>query len=462
MIHFKHQQRRKFFAVADFISVCLAIGLALQIRRSVPIPIFEGLLPLGNMGGFSSLTMPAVALAAIFVLTQYVLGIYDLWHTSSLETWIKRLLPTNVFMVGIAFSYLYLTQNFSFPRSLLAAVFCTNYFLSTSWRVVYFSFTSRSASEVVLVGTSAQVSKIAREFENPPFANHIMVKAVFVVDTEHYRSGNGYPIFAISAFDDYSKLNPYHSVILAPSDYHQLTYTQIISAARRGVAIYAIPTVYEILLGRLNHLRINDLPLLELRLNPPSDAQLVVKRAFDLIMSASMILILSIPMMIVALLVKLTSSGPILYLQERIGKDGRPFTIYKFRSMVVNAESKTGAVLAAKNDPRVTPFGHFMRITRLDELPQLFNILRGEMSFVGPRPERPVFVRQFEEEIVGYRERARIRPGVTGLAQVSGGYETTPEIKIKYDLSYVANQNFALDLKILVRTCKIICSRSGQ
>jgi exopolysaccharide biosynthesis polyprenyl glycosylphosphotransferase len=462
MIHFKHQQRRKYFALADFVSVCLAIGLALQIRRTVPLPIFEGLLPEGSTGGFESLTIPTLCVAGIFILTQYVLGIYDLWHTYSTNLWAKRLLPSNIFLIGLIFTYLYSSQNFSFPRSLLAVVLLINFFITVMWRVTYFARTSRSASDVVIVGMSDQVAKIAYEFTDVPFVHHIRIKAAFLIDAQQASYSNGYKVLPISSFDEYSRLNPYQSVILAPSGYHQETYTQIISAARRGVAIYAIPTVYEILLGRLNHLRINDLPLLELRVNPPSETQQALKRMLDITLAALLLIFLATPMALVAIIIKLTSPGPIFFSQQRVGRNGRPFRIFKFRSMVNKADSIFGLYQATKVDPRVTPFGRLMRTTRFDELPQLWNILRGEMSFIGPRPLIKEEVTKYEAEVVGFKERNRIRPGVTGLAQVSGGYETSPDIKLKYDLAYVAHQNITLDLQILFRTIKTVISRAGQ
>jgi exopolysaccharide biosynthesis polyprenyl glycosylphosphotransferase len=328
--------------------------------------------------------------------------------------------------------------------------------------MIYFTLTSRTASDVVLVGTTDQVRQIAMEFTHLPFVNHINVKAAFLVDSPAISHEGGYPIFPIEAFDEYSRINPYHSVILAPSGYHQQAYTQILGAARRGVAIYAIPTVYEILLGRLNHLRINDLPLLELRINPSSDTQQFIKRGFDITLAVVLLVLLAIPMFIVSTLIKLTSKGPVLFTQQRIGRNGRPFRIYKFRSMVDKADSIYGIYQAKKADPRITALGRFLRMTRIDELPQLWNILRGDMSFIGPRPLVAEEVSRFEAEVTGFRERTRIRPGVTGLAQVSGGYETCAEIKLKYDLAYVAHQNMTLDMQILFRTIKTVITRAGQ
>ena len=154
------------------------------------------------------------------------------------------------------------------------------------------------------------------------------------------------------------------------------------------------------------------------------------------------------------------SGLPVLYHQVRLGKGMRPFTTYKFRTMVKDAE-KEGAQFAAVGDPRVTGIGRLLRSARIDELPQLFNVAKGDMSFVGPRPERPEFVRQFIDEDPLYVERYRVRPGITGLAQVSAHYATTAAVKLRFDLMYVYHQSFALDVRILLRTVQVVLTGKG-
>jgi lipopolysaccharide/colanic/teichoic acid biosynthesis glycosyltransferase len=171
--------------------------------------------------------------------------------------------------------------------------------------------------------------------------------------------------------------------------------------------------------------------------------------------------ILSPVLLLSALAVLLTMGWPVLYVQERSGRHLRPFKLLKFRTMVRDAERESGPVLATEDDTRVTPVGRFLRTYRLDELPQLFNILAGQMSFVGPRPERPYFTDRFCTEIPGYRERFRIKPGVTGLAQVSGDYATTPERKLKYDLIYLYHQTLSMDLQIVVDTVRVVLTGRG-
>ena len=163
--------------------------------------------------------------------------------------------------------------------------------------------------------------------------------------------------------------------------------------------------------------------------------------------------------------IKATSRGSIFFGQERVGLDGVPFTLFKFRTMVPDAEAATGPKWATSDDPRITKVGRILRKTRIDELPQLLNVLKGEMSLIGPRPERPVFVEQFEREIPYYRERVGVRPGITGWAQVRQGYAASAEEtkeKLAYDLFYLKNQSFMLDLMIAVMTAKKVLRGGGQ
>lgn len=185
-----------------------------------------------------------------------------------------------------------------------------------------------------------------------------------------------------------------------------------------------------------------------------------VKRLTDIIVSLLVAVLGLLPMAIITLLIKLDSKGPVIFKQERLGKDGKLFTMYKFRSMHVDAE-QDGPKWADKEDERCTKVGSFLRKTRLDELPQFWNILKGEMSLVGPRPERPFFYDEFETYIHGFRNRLAVRPGLTGWAQVSGGYDLKPEEKIVYDMEYIAKMSVRMDLRCMVRTVRLIFTHEG-
>ena len=184
------------------------------------------------------------------------------------------------------------------------------------------------------------------------------------------------------------------------------------------------------------------------------------KRFADVVLSLAGLLVLWLPMLLIALAVRMDSPGPALFAQERLGKDGKPFTMYKFRSMCLNAEAN-GPQWAAKNDCRCTKVGRFLRKSRMDELPQLWNILKGEMSFVGPRPERSCFYDEFETYIPHFRKRLLVCPGLTGLAQVNGGYELKPEEKIVYDMEYIAKRSVKMDLYCIFKTVKVVFFHDG-
>lgn len=187
---------------------------------------------------------------------------------------------------------------------------------------------------------------------------------------------------------------------------------------------------------------------------------LACKRLFDIIFSI-VAGVLAFPLMLViSLIIKSESRGKVLYIQERVGKDGEEFNMLKFRTMVENAE-KEYPVWADENDPRCTKVGKMLRKYRLDELPQLWNIFVGHMSFVGPRPERRYFYNQFEEYIPGFSNRLKVKPGLTGLAQVSGGYYLLPEEKIIYDMEYIKTRSFWCDVKIILRTVRVVFKKEG-
>lgn len=185
-----------------------------------------------------------------------------------------------------------------------------------------------------------------------------------------------------------------------------------------------------------------------------------IKRMFDFCASFVALIILALPMLIIAIAIRWDSKGPIIYCQKRLGLDGKQFTLYKFRSMRQDAE-KNGVKWADEHDNRVTKVGRYLRDHRLDEFPQFLNILFGQMSFVGPRPERKCFYDEFEQYIVGFSQRLKVVPGLTGLAQISGGYDLKPEEKIQYDVRYIMTRSLWLDLKIIFKTIFIVFNRNG-
>ncbi len=239
----------------------------------------------------------------------------------------------------------------------------------------------------------------------------------------------------------------------------------IAACDRLGVTIKIVPDLYQIISGQVKTASIYGFPLVEINPTLMTEWEKRVKRLMDIVISL-FLLIISLPIIIItAILIKLDSKGPVLYKQERVGLNGKLFNVLKFRSMVNDAEKQTGPVWAGKDDPRVTKVGRFIRKVRIDELPQMYNVLKGEMSLVGPRPERPKFVEQFAKEIPLYKRRLLVKPGLTGWAQVKHKYDESIEdvkTKLKYDLFYIENQTLRMDLKILFRTIFVVLLGKGH
>lgn len=185
-----------------------------------------------------------------------------------------------------------------------------------------------------------------------------------------------------------------------------------------------------------------------------------VKRTFDVLSCGAALVVLSPVMLYCAVRIKSESEGPVFYAQRRVGKDGRVFKIYKFRSMYTDAEAR-GAQWAQDHDPRVTPFGAFMRKTRLDEIPQFWNVVKGDMSLIGPRPERPGFCDEFERRIHGWHYRTLVRPGISGLAQVTGGYDLLPKEKVQFDLRYIETRSLVQDVVLMLKTLGVVSTGDG-
>ncbi len=220
--------------------------------------------------------------------------------------------------------------------------------------------------------------------------------------------------------------------------------------------IYLLPSVTDILISKSHEIQIGDTVVIMGKNLGLSPEQRFIKRALDLVVSGIMLIFASPFMLGTALAIKLYDGGSILYKQERLTLDGKRFYVYKFRSMIENAEGKSGAVLAAKSDSRITPVGKVIRACRLDELPQLINVLKGDMSLVGPRPERPEIAEQYYETLPEFAYRLKTKAGLTGYAQLYGKYNTTPADKLKMDLIYIESYSIWLDIKLLILTFKIL------
>lgn len=253
----------------------------------------------------------------------------------------------------------------------------------------------------------------------------------------------------------FPQIDQYDGIIVGDMPSHERNLIIKYCFAKR-IRTYSVPKISDILLRSSVDLNLFDSPLLLSRNTGLTVEQMFCKRLFDITLSIIGLVVTSPIFLLIAISIKLTDRGPVFYKQTRLTKDGNLFEIYKFRTMIQNAEKYSGAVLASEHDPRILPVGRLLRATRLDELPQIFNILKGEMSIVGPRPERPELAAEIEREIPEFSYRLKVKAGLTGYAQVYGKYNTTSYDKLKLDLTYIRNYSIFLDLKLIFMTPKIM------
>ncbi|MDE6519647.1 MAG: sugar transferase [Ruminococcus sp.] len=247
----------------------------------------------------------------------------------------------------------------------------------------------------------------------------------------------------------------YEGVIICDISAEQRNY-YLKFCFENSIRSYIAPKISDIIIRGADDIRLFDTPLLLCRNYGLDFEQRFLKRAFDIVFSVITLILLSPFMILSAIAIKIYDGGTVFYKQKRLTIDGREFYIYKFRSMIADAEKSGTPQLASENDPRITPVGKILRSTKLDELPQLLNILKGEMSVVGPRPERPELTKLYKQEMPEFEFRLKVKAGLTGYAQVTGVYDTTPYDKLKMDLMYIENYSFRMDLQIILMTIKIM------
>ena len=324
----------------------------------------------------------------------------------------------------------------------------------------------------LIVGWAEKAFQLYDMVQNNPALGHkiigfIRMEQKKTMPRSKPESYKGIPVIGyLDTLSDIIVQKQIRSVLIGLDSTHHKALMEIIHRCDSpNVHVRIMPDLYDIVSGQARISSIYGLPLMEVHPELLKTWESFAKRFLDLLTSLS-ILILTLPLwMIIAAMIKLNSHGPVLYRQIRVGKDGRHFKMLKFRSMKTDAEKHTGPVWAGRNDPRVTKVGRFLRKTHLDELPQFLNVVKGDMSLVGPRPERPFFVEKLSKEIPLYKHRHRVKPGITGWAQVKYKYDENIEDvrnKIKYDLFYIENNSWRLDLKILFNTVYVMVAGKGH
>ncbi|MBS4036026.1 MAG: sugar transferase [Ignavibacterium sp.] len=262
-----------------------------------------------------------------------------------------------------------------------------------------------------------------------------------------------------------SKYNVQEIIIALEKDNHDVLVEVISKTEGKGIKLKIVPDLYEILSGQARTSQIYGMPLIDIMPELMPEWEKKLKRLLDIVISF-ILLVIGLPVVIIsAIAIKLDSKGPVFFKQERSGMNGKSFKMVKFRSMYQDAEKLTGPVWSQKDDPRITKVGRIIRKLRIDEIPQMYNVLKGEMSLVGPRPERPFFVEKLSEQIPYYKRRLKVRPGITGWAQVKHKYDESIEdvkIKLRYDLFYIENMSIRMDMKILFRTIFVVIFGKGH
>lgn len=457
--------------------LAVALGsfyLAFLVRTQVNLPFTRSLLP-GDRVDLFATDWGLVVLSLLLLL--YFFGFYDPpLPRPGIE--IARGLTTVVTLQGLALAGVYFLTHRVFPRSVLVLFVLVELPVLVLWRWLTERLRSVELRRVAIVGTGPAARELAATLDEHRY--HGLVVAGFVrapFDEDHeidldrgFEEGSaveGTPAGPLlGTVDDVPRLladGDIDDVILVTGrrEWRSRLLDQLAGTRPAHSSVLLLPGPFDSLIGRMRYRWVHDLPVIEVMGEEDWRRRLPWKRTFDLAASALM-LIPALPVMaMVALSVRLSSPGPILYRQARIGRDRQPFELLKFRTMREDAEPEGAEVLAQPDDPRLTPAGAFLRRYRLDELPQLFNVLGGSMSLVGPRPERPGFVERFLREIPGYAERFALPPGLTGLAQINGEYHSSAQNKLRYDLAYLANRSLWLDFSILLRTVKIVLTSRG-
>lgn len=418
----------RFKAIVDAILIMAAFLMAYLVR-------FSGNIPPANFAPFKAF-WPAIILMGLASL--WLVGLYeDRRRRRSELLW---LIGLSSFLTMLSTTgLLYLVGSHSFPRTVLVLyVFAATFFLFV-WR--FFLSNMHEVKRVLLIGEDGEVQTIIPKFES--FIGEQSFQIVEILTTKELplkpQQVNGVDIICISA----SVPNGLREEIM-------------IDALQWGIELYLIPRVHEIMLQGAESSRLDDSLYFRIKPLDWDPVQRFIKRAFDIVLALTGFLLGWWLFPIIALAIRLDSPGPVFYSQVRAGRDNRLFKIHKFRTMVDGAERLTGPVMASVNDSRITKVGSFLRKTRLDELPQLWNVLKGEMSFVGPRPERPNFIQEFARTHPSYSYRMKVKPGITGLAQVKGNYSTDFRDKLKFDLLYIRNYSILLDLQIMANTLRVI------
>ncbi len=412
-------------------------------------------------------------LRIIALLAWILIGLYfqDLYSNFRIRSRFVLLQQVSL-VLGTAFLFQALVSyglpQLLLPRSVMMVGSLLVIAAVPAWRYVYSHLVvqEHSTERLLFLGASPLSQEIAHRLdERTELGNTVVGFLAEQAELEslpsHWRLGS--PEDLAGAVE---RIKPDKVVVGFVERRQRMPVQELLRISFTGIRVEEAATTYESVLQRVSTMQLRPSQLIFSRELGPKPSKLKLQSAYSRLLAAIALVLVGPIMLIVAVLVRLTSPGAALYSQCRVGLRGEPFTVYKFRSMRHDAEAATGAVWASRGDPRITPFGRFLRKSRLDELPQLFNVLKGEMSIVGPRPERPEFVATLSEQIPFFPHRHCVRPGITGWAQINHKYGDTladTVTKLEFDLYYIKNLSPMLDFYIMIQTVKVmLLSRGAQ
>ncbi len=415
--------------------------------------------------------LPFTLIFAIWLIIFYISGIYSLQIAKNNTTFYSTLFKALGWCVGIAIAYFYILKPGIAPKTNLFLELIILIVLFVAWRQIFNLLVKIKPwqNNILIIGLSDLTLKLAKEINSKP---QLGFKVVAIISDNsqnlHNYSQDSHLIEIINpphSFAGLVKIKKIKSIITAlnPHQNPELV-NKLYECIPLKISFWDLPSFVEKFTNRIPVDTIGQIWFLENLKESQKIIFEIVKRFMDILFSI-VLLILSLPFLpFIYAIVKLNSPGDFLFTQQRTGKRGKKFLAVKIRTMSKNAEIN-GPQWAIKNDPRITRSGRFMRKTRIDEIPQLINVLRGEMSFIGPRPERPEFIEKLEKKIPYYNERLLVKPGLTGWAQINfpyGASEKDALEKLQYDLYYIKNRSFILDISILLKTIKTVLSGGGQ
>jgi len=416
----------------------------------------------GHLSLQSYLLFLVFAVIPTYLILYFAFGLYRPRRTyKNIFSEATQIIKVNLvaFIVLVAILFIINQPNFSRIMLFLLAIIAT--FLGIIERFIIRSFlkkiriNNRNLKHILIVGDNDLAYSFAEKIRDNPYLGFSVNG--FLGRSEHVgmKIAGSEVIGAFGDLDDVLEKNRFDRVVLAiPLKYYYRINELVESCERVGIKAEIIPDYIRYFPAQPSVDMIEDIPIINIRYVPLDDEfNKFLKYSSDYIISIIAIVITSPIMVLTAIAIKLTSRGPIIFKQERIGHNGKPFMMYKFRSMKVQKPSEEKSEWTTKDDPRKTLVGNFIRKTSIDELPQFFNVLKGDMSVVGPRPERPYFVEQFKKDVPKYMVKHQVRPGITGWAQIHGCRgDTSIKKRIEYDIEYVENWHMGLDLAIMIKT----------